>query len=120
MMPRADSSSNDPRAGMRWFFFVAAAIFVVVIAVGFAPTFYLRGLLESHVLEGALTPYIILHGIVLTSWYGLFLAQTWLVATGRTGRHCPQPLAAGSRNSTHRRLCACTDGTFLRIPAKAF
>ena len=72
---------------LRWFFFVVAWLLIVVIAVAFAPSFYLRGLLQSHVVEAGLTPYIILHGIVLTSWFLLFLVQTWMVATNRTRLH---------------------------------
>jgi len=72
---------------LRWFFFVVACLLIVVIAVAFAPTFYLRGLLQSHVIEAGLTPYIVLHGIVLTSWFALFLAQTWMVATNHAQLH---------------------------------
>ncbi|MBV8852966.1 MAG: hypothetical protein JOY91_06175 [Sinobacteraceae bacterium] len=72
---------------LRWFFFVLACLMMVVIAIAFAPTFYLRGLLRSHVIEAGLTPYIVLHGIVLTSWFVLFLAQAWMVATNRARLH---------------------------------
>jgi hypothetical protein len=79
-------SGKRPRI-LRWFFFVLACLLIVVIAVAFAPTFYLRGLLQSHVMEAGLTPYIVLHGVVLTSWFALFLAQTWMVATNHVQVH---------------------------------
>ena len=76
-----------PTRRLRWFFVVVACLLMVVIAVAFAPSFYLRGLIRSHVIEAGLTPYIVAHGIVLTSWFLLFLVQAWMVATNRTQLH---------------------------------
>jgi len=40
-----------PTRRLRWFFVVVACLLMVVIAVAFAPSFYLRGLIQSHVIE---------------------------------------------------------------------
>ncbi len=88
ILPSTSSPQQGIRRRLRWFFFVLSWVFILIIAVAFAPTFYLRGMLHStHIIEGPLTTYIILHGIVLTSWYLLFMIQTWLVATDRTRPH---------------------------------
>ena len=70
--------------GGRWFFPSSGAILAVIVAVGFAPSFYLPGVLEPAVSQPA---YIVLHGIALTLWYLLFLVQTLLVSTGRVRLH---------------------------------
>jgi hypothetical protein len=69
---------------MRWFFVSSAAALVVIVAVGFAPSFYLPGVLQPAVSQPA---YIVLHGIALTLWYLLFLVQTLLVSSGRVRLH---------------------------------
>jgi hypothetical protein len=61
---------------------MAVAVMITVFA-GFARTYYLRPYFGTP----ALTPLLHLHGIVFTSWIVLFLAQTALVASNRTGIH---------------------------------
>jgi len=62
----------------------AAAIALLVMFVGFAPTYYLK-----HVLGGApeLDGMRMVHGAVMTTWFALFLVQARLVAMGRTDLH---------------------------------
>jgi hypothetical protein len=56
--------------------------------VSFSPTFYLRGLVKAPVPPaGPLPAYLIVHGIVMTAWYLLFLMQAWLAATRRIALH---------------------------------
>ena len=79
------------RDGRRhWFFVGMATILVAIVAVGFAPSFYLRTYFETG-QPGAnyqtLPVYLIVHGVVLTLWYLLFLGQTVLVASRRTHLH---------------------------------
>lgn len=62
----------------------AAAIALLVMFAGFAPTFYLKGFLGAAPDLDALR---ILHGVVMTSWFALFLVQARLVAAGRTDIH---------------------------------
>ena len=73
---------------MDWFYVGSALILVAIVAFGFAPSFYFR---YARSLAGATSPplptYLILHGIVLSSWYLLFLTQTCLIATKRVEIH---------------------------------
>lgn len=65
-------------------FFSAMAIFIVVaIIIGFARTYFLRPLF----LPAPLTPLVHFHGLVFTLWVILLVAQTRLVAAGRTNIH---------------------------------
>jgi len=67
----------------RWFYVSAASILLVIVAVGFARSFYLRSLFGG----SGLPAYIVLHGIALTLWFLLFLVQALLVAMGRVRIH---------------------------------
>lgn len=61
------------------------AIFIpIVVLVGFARSYYLKGLFGTPALPGLL---VHLHGIVMTSWVVLFVVQVWLVASRRTKVH---------------------------------
>lgn len=80
---RPGTGAQSHRA--RWFFVATAALLAVLVAVGFAPSFYLRRI--THASSASLPGYIVLHGIALSSWYLLFVTQAWLVATRRTTIH---------------------------------
>lgn len=56
---------------------------LVVVALGFGRSFYLRPLLGSKPLPG----YLIVHGATMTAWYLLFLVQAVLVNIGRSDLH---------------------------------
>jgi hypothetical protein len=80
--PRRPAAARPPANGSRlyaWFAVVAA----VTIFAGFARTLYLRN------ISGAppLSPLLLAHGIVMTTWFVLFCAQVWLVATGHVRWH---------------------------------
>lgn len=62
----------------------AAALIPVIVLAGFARTYYLKGFFGNPPLPGLL---VHLHGLVMTSWVVLFVAQVSLVATGRTRTH---------------------------------
>ncbi len=79
--PRARRDSRS------WFFVCMASILLVIVAVGFAKSFYLRNIIHKGHAVSHLPVYIVLHGIVLTSWFLLFLGQTLLVASGRVRLH---------------------------------
>jgi len=73
----------------RWFFVAVALLAFITVAVGFAPTFYLRGLGTEGlppVLQH-LPAYLYFHGIALTAWFLLYFVQTVLVATDRRHLH---------------------------------
>ncbi|GGC65287.1 hypothetical protein [Undibacterium terreum] len=64
--------------------FVAVHMLLLcIVLVGFARSFYLRGLFFTQPLPGALQ----LHGIALTLWFGIAVLQGLLVQTGRREWH---------------------------------
>jgi hypothetical protein len=67
----------------RIFFGSMALVMLVTVFIGFARTYYLMR------WTGApdLSPLVHLHGVVLTSWFLVFFAQTILVSAGRTDVH---------------------------------
>ncbi|MDP3492910.1 MAG: hypothetical protein Q8R82_07335 [Hyphomonadaceae bacterium] len=65
------------------FFLVASVLMVLIVFLGFLPSFYLR-------FQFRTTPlpiHLLVHGVVMTAWMLLFLAQTVLVATRRSDLH---------------------------------
>jgi len=76
----------------RRFFTGMAAAIVVTTFIGFAPTYYLLpyfGAVTARGVAGgaSLTPLVHLHAVVFSGWMLLFLAQSSLVAAGRTDLH---------------------------------
>src|SRR5260370_27290404 len=65
--------------------YIWAAVFIpIIVLIGFARTYYLKGLFSTPPLPG---PLVHLHGIVMTSWVVLFVTQVSLVAAHRTRLH---------------------------------
>jgi hypothetical protein len=61
------------------------AIFMpLIVLLGFARTYYLKGVFNGPALPSLL---VHLHGAVMTSWVLLFMGQVWLVASRRTKVH---------------------------------
>lgn len=77
MTPATPGLSTD-----RKFFTGAALVAAFIVAVGFAPTFYLRP-----ASLGPLDPLLVVHGMIFTSWMLLFIAQTSLIAADRRDLH---------------------------------
>jgi hypothetical protein len=72
----------------RVFFSSMAIVVALLVFLGFAPTFYLRGVVALP--EGVavpLSPLKVAHGVVATVWMALFIAQTLLIARGRVATH---------------------------------
>jgi hypothetical protein len=67
--------------GERLFYTAMGCAVLVTVFIGFAPSFYLRR------TGSPLPPLLQLHGFVFSSWILLFVAQTGLVAAGRTDVH---------------------------------
>ena len=80
----------------RWFFVGLAVVVAGTVAVGFAPSLYLRGLGTEGLPPTlqTLPAYAWVHGIALTGWFLLFFAQTLLVASGRARIHRRLGIAA--------------------------
>ena len=68
--------------GGHFFFFMAVACLLIVL-IGFARTFYLRLFFDVPPISFT----VFLHGVVLTGWFALFVAQPWLIRMGRIGTH---------------------------------
>lgn len=67
----------------RLFYTGMSVVFLITVFAGFSRTYFLR----SYFLSRPLEPLLHLHGIVFSSWLGLFLIQTSLVAANRTRIH---------------------------------
>ncbi len=72
-----------PRGSDRRLFGWAAAFLVACVFTGFARNYYLRLWFGTRVL----TPLVHAHGLLMSSWVALFVAQTWLVERGRILTH---------------------------------
>jgi hypothetical protein len=87
----ASLERERPTAGLRLrlpFFSAMAIVMLVLVFLGFAGSFYLRGFLAPPgSTPPTLPPHLYLHGVVLTGWYVWFAVQTLCVATGRTALH---------------------------------
>jgi hypothetical protein len=65
-----------------------ALMLVAIVFVGFAPSFYLRGIVPAYPRPNPTLPVsVILHGGLFTLWMVVFVAQTQLVAAGRRDLH---------------------------------
>jgi hypothetical protein len=75
----AQERSRDHR-----FFTGMALACALTVFIGFAPTYYLRAAFDGPPVP---TRLVHLHGAVCTAWILLFIAQTSLIAAGRTDLH---------------------------------
>lgn len=71
----------------RLFYSGMALAMVATIFIGFAPSYYLRGLVEPYAPFLPMTTLSHLHGVLFTAWALLFVGQTLLVSGGRTDIH---------------------------------
>lgn len=71
----------------RTFFVGMAGVFLLLVFLGFAPSYYLRGLVRPYAPLATPTPLVHLHALLFSSWVVLFVVQTGLVAAGRTDLH---------------------------------
>lgn len=86
-----DATGTSTRARSR-FFIAMSATFLLLVLIGFAPTFYLRAFFDVPEIPG----YLYLHGALLTAWFLGVFVQTLLIA--------------GRNVDTHRRLGWCLVG----------
>lgn len=77
--PRVPTRVNDRRL-----YILAAILTPLIVLLGFARTYYLKPFFNTPDLAGRI---VHLHGIVMTAWILLFVAQISLVATRRTKVH---------------------------------
>ena len=72
-----------PAARRSPFFQFMAILLLITVAMGFARTLFLRTWYPVPLLPA----YIIVHGLVMVSWYLLLVIQTSLIAAHRTDLH---------------------------------
>jgi hypothetical protein len=74
-----------PSAGSeKQLFMTAAVVGAVIIFVGFAPSYYLKGVIHA---PPPLSPLTMAHGLVFTAWTLLFVTQAVLIGVGRPRLH---------------------------------
>jgi hypothetical protein len=66
----------------RLFYTGMALAFATIVAIGFSPTFYLRGADLP-----PLSTVLVVHGMTFTAWIALFIVQTSLIAANRRAWH---------------------------------
>lgn len=78
----------DRKTSERKFYSRMAIFLVVVVFIGFAPSFYLRDIVPPYPRPNpTLPPSVLLHGTVFTLWMALLVTQTQLISTRRTETH---------------------------------
>jgi hypothetical protein len=84
--PLSGAAGGNKLAERRFYAIYLVAILLAVL-VGFAPSFYLRGLVPPY---GALRPLrsiVVLHGMLATAWLVLFPVQALLISGGKRALH---------------------------------
>lgn len=81
-------TGTDRAEGLdRWIFVVTAALYIVIVLVGFIPD----SLMKIEMVNAGLRPpfpvALHLHAVVMGSFLLFLFAQTWSVATGKLDRH---------------------------------
>jgi hypothetical protein len=64
-----------------------ALLILLLVFAGFAPSFYLRGIVPSPRPNLDMNALVWAHGLVLTAWILLFWVQVRLIGTGQRARH---------------------------------
>lgn len=67
----------------RRLYLAAAILFAVIVVAGFGPTYYLKGWFATPPLPGL----VHVHGLVMTAWVLLFIAQVRLIAANSIRLH---------------------------------
>lgn len=74
-------------AAERRFYSSMALFMIAMVVIGFAPSFYLRGIVHSPRPNPSLPPAVMFHGVMFSLWMIIFWAQTALVAAGQRATH---------------------------------
>jgi hypothetical protein len=93
-------AATGVRANSRFYVGIALT-FLVIVVWGFTRSFYLRPAFTFHHaldLSGtaSMPLLVVLHGLVISTWFVLFFAQVWLAATRRVDVHRQLGIAAVS------------------------
>ena len=81
-------SGTDRKASERKFYSRMALFLVLLVLLGFGPSFYLKGIVPAYPRPNpTLPPTVILHGAVFTLWMALIVVQTQLIAARKHAVH---------------------------------
>ena len=82
-------------------FYCGMALFIfAMVLIGFAPTWFLRGALPTlHPLK-PITPLVVLHGTLFTTWIALFVTQAGLISARQHKLHMKLGLATVALGAT--------------------
>ena len=87
-MATVTASRAESLSAERKFYSRMALFLVVVVLLGFGPSFYLRGIVPPYPRPNpTLPPWVLLHGSLFTLWMLVFVAQTQLVTARRVDVH---------------------------------
>ena len=86
---RPDVLSGTPRAHSidRWIFVFMAAWFIAIVLAGFIPDSLMKVQLVQTGQRPPFPPVLHMHAVLMGSFLLLILAQSWLMATGRSAQH---------------------------------
>ena len=84
-----DCLSGTPRAHAldRWIYVLNASLFIIIVLIGFIPDSLMKIEMVKAGQRAPFPPILHVHAVLMGSYLLFLLSQTWLVATGRTGRH---------------------------------
>lgn len=80
----AFNNTADRRAFERRFFLAIAILFPLTVLIGFAPTYYLKGLFNTPPVARLI---IHVHGLLMAIWVALFIFQVYFVRSNRIKIH---------------------------------
>ena len=86
--------ARAPLSSERHFYLGMAIAILAIMFAGFAPSFYLRGLVPAYTPYLPMSPFVLLHGLLFTSWLILFMTQVSLVSARRPDIHRRLGIAA--------------------------
>jgi hypothetical protein len=86
---KPDVLSGTPRAHSidRWIFVFMAAWFIALVLAGFIPDSLMKVALVQTGQRPPFPPVLHMHAVLMGSFLLLLLAQSWLMATGRSAQH---------------------------------
>lgn len=86
-MTTVSSPASDRTSAERKFYARMGWLMAAIIVAGFAPSFYLRGLVHYPRPNPSLPPHVMLHGLMFTGWLLIYIAQTQLISANRRDLH---------------------------------
>jgi hypothetical protein len=84
----------------RLFYSGMALLIFTLVVVGFAPTWFLRGMVPAARPLHPMTPLVMLHGTLFTTWIALFVTQAGLISARQHRLHMKLGLATITLGAT--------------------